>query len=235
MTNDPDLNRGLRFRTGDVFPSDDALARWATVLSMALNDMVLVQAKLVQPAFNESWPTYERQYFIRLAASHLYEFATFLGSSRRRYPEIRRFVEGLDAEFRERHEALVAIGQYGSGDLRDQLARARNHFAHYQELLDRSAVEHEDLKQAMDAAEEGEIRLSQTMRKFRATFADTVVTYLTMPKGTTYAEGEEIPAEIIAFVRMFGEQTASVITFANFALQAYTRTLPPGSYETFEE
>jgi hypothetical protein len=237
MSDDPELNRGTRFRIGDAFPSDDALARWATVLSMALNDMVLVQAKLVQPAFAKSWPAYERQYFLRLAASHLYECAVFLGTSESRYPEIRAFVDSLPPEFRDRHDALVALGRDRSDALHMQLERARNSFSHYQELLDRSVAEHEELRHAMEAAQDevGEIRISHTMRKFRAKFADEIVAHLTLPDIAQYAGGAEIPADLLTFVKMLGDQTANIIAFGNFALDVYLRRLPVGTYKPFQD
>ena len=237
MAQDPDLRRGLRFRIGDAFPSEDVLARWATVLSMALNDMVLVQGKLVQPSITDRWPTYERQYSIRLAASHLFELATFLGASHRRHPEVRAFVDGLDVEYIDRHTALVSLGEHGQGPLREQLKRARNHFSHYHELFDRSRVEREELRRVThDAkADQGEIMLTPTMRTFRAQFADEIVARLTFPLGITYAEGDPIPEEVLRFTRMLGEQFANVIAFGNYALSAYVSTLSQGTYEQFEE
>jgi hypothetical protein len=73
------------------------------------------------------------------------------------------------------------------------------------------------------------------MRKFRAKFADEVVAHLTLPEIGHYGGGAEIPPDLLSFVKMLGEQTANIIGFGNFALDAYLRTLPAGSYEAFQD
>lgn len=61
------------FLIGDVFPSDDPLARYVVRLSTALNDLRLAASPLLQ-SFDQT-PDYVRMYQVRITAGHANELA----------------------------------------------------------------------------------------------------------------------------------------------------------------
>src|SRR4051794_2118935 len=96
---------GIRFRDGDLIPADEPLARWITIVAMALNDAVLVNGWLI-PRLQGDGPAHENVSLGRLAASHLYEVAKFLDKSERRVPAVAAFVGRLGEDARAAYERV---------------------------------------------------------------------------------------------------------------------------------
>jgi hypothetical protein len=216
---------GIRFEIGDLFPSDDPVARWITPCAMALNDLLYVHRHLY-PLLTNDGPGSETMYLSRLAAAHLFEIATFLSKSDRRVPEVRSFVAKLDEDAREAYEALTAIRPGGDEPFAGQLKHARNHVFHYAKLLP-SAVEHENLKKAMDAHADtvSEIRdESPPIEGFRSLFADDIATELSVPGDVDFHT--YVPALATAMSRY--------LTFAKAALNQYIREAPPDHWSPIE-
>ena len=138
---------GIRFRIGDLFPADDPLARWLTGCMAALNDLLLVNGWLI-PRLESDGPHHVNVYLGRLGASHVFEVAKFLHHSERRVPQVRTFLDGLNADARAAYERVKAVGPAGTEPFAGQLEHARDHFFHYAALVPH-APDHEKLKQAM--------------------------------------------------------------------------------------
>jgi hypothetical protein len=85
MADEP-LEHGVRFTVKEAFPPDDPVARWVVALIMTLHDLLLVNRRLEETV--DGAPEYENVYNARLAASHLWEAATFLRDADRRFEEI---------------------------------------------------------------------------------------------------------------------------------------------------
>ena len=223
----------VNFKIGEAFPADDQLARWMTVCSMALNDLLMVNRWLL-PRLQEEVDAEPGAIFYlgRLAASHLFEVATFLRKSDRSVEVVARFVATLPEEPRAAYRELLEIGDGGRGKFQEQLKHARNKSFHYDALLTGPAEERERLRQAMSDHAEHEVEegIAQgriedrppTITGFRATFADDIAVEMMLPKGADDDLG--------AFLKATSEHITKFLIFVKAALNAYTGTRPPGTW-----
>jgi hypothetical protein len=123
----------LRFRVGDALPADDPLARFILVVSMGLNDNSLANTRFVNTD-----EEYELLYFFRLASGHLHELANRLRVAHEEWPEVQKFVAGLDKRHRDDFAAIVQLAE-PKNDTGEKLGRIRNEFFHYPDLLRKTA------------------------------------------------------------------------------------------------
>jgi hypothetical protein len=94
-------DRGNGFRIGDAFPADEPIARWATVLSIAANDSIYLNIRLIDGGL----PPELNIYYFRLLAAHFFEAAEWLANTRNTWPE----VEALSTpSMKTRRNALIA-------------------------------------------------------------------------------------------------------------------------------
>jgi hypothetical protein len=226
----------VRFKIGEAFPADDQLARWITVCSMALNDLLLVNRWLF-PLLEEDAEIEPGAipYLGRIAAAHLFEVATFLRKSDRTLLVVREFVVTLDEEARSFYRELLEIGDGGSGKFQGQLKHARNKSFHYDALLLGSAEEQERLKQAMaDHAEyeeeqgtaQGRIDdIPPTIAGFRAVFAEDIMVEMMLPKDPD----DDDPFG--PFLRNTSSHITKFAIFAKAVLNAYVRSKPDGTWK----
>jgi hypothetical protein len=187
--------RSLRFRIGDVFDANDPIARWVTVLAMAMNNTIYVNVRLLEgdgrPETGQALPPELNLYYFRLLASHFYEAVIWLHETRDAWPEIRGFVDTLDARSQHHYETLVAFADT-SHVLHPQLRRCRLSMFHYPRMnqeQERRGIE--DLANAMrEAADiEGAIEGGEDYASFRATFADEIGTQFLAP---TFEEAKQV-------------------------------------------
>jgi hypothetical protein len=215
---------GIRFNIGDTFPADDQLARWMTICSMALNDLLYVNRLLV-PRLKEEVESeaYENVYFARVAGGHLFEIAKFLDHAHRRIPAISAFIDDLGTDPKAAYERVKAVGPNGSSDFAKHLAHARGEVFHYSELVPQQE-DREDLKAAMTEHAEsmGEIRdEGAPIDGFRASFADDIAVELTFAGGLDQRE----------FVTALSQHIADYLEFAFAAIPAYVQRLPREAWE----
>lgn len=211
---------GIRFKIGDAFPADDDLARWMTICSMALNDLLYVNRLLV-PRLKEEVESedYENVYLARVAGAHLFEIAKFLDHAHRRIPAIGEFIAGLDADPKAAYGKVKAVGPNGSSAFAKQLGDARGQVFHYSELIPQ-AEDREDLTAAMTEHAEsmGEILdEGAPITGFRARFADDIAVEL-MFGDHSLNESE--------YVTQVSEHIAAYLEFAGPAIAAYVQRLP---------
>ena len=213
---------GIRFRDGDFIPADEPLARWITIVAMALNDAVLVNGWLL-PRLQGDAPAHVNVYLGRLAASHLYEVAKFLDRSERRVPKVAEFVKGLDEDARAVYERVKATGPAGKDAFATQLEHARHHFFHYAGLVPH-APDHEKLRRAMveHADTTGEIYDPGTLADFRARFADDIAVELSFPEGTV---------DLRAFIGTLSARVSDFLDFARAAIRAYVEQRPEEQWD----
>jgi hypothetical protein len=167
--------RSIEFRIGDVFPGDDPIARWATVLSMATNHMIYLNVRLIEG--DDDLPPETNIYYFRLLAAHFIEAAEWLKKTREHWPQIDGFITGsLPVETQEAYDRLVSFASQAH-PLHDVLKRSRVTLFHYPEMHPaREAAGQEELAQAMNTA--ANIRSSiaggEDYASFRALFADEI-------------------------------------------------------------
>lgn len=211
---------GVRFRVGDAFPAEDPVARFIVVLLMALNDLLPQNERLTQ-ADDGVLPPHERLYLARLVGSHLFELANFVDAAPRQFPAIDEFLAVLPPEAQQHRQMIVAAAKGRPGDFADKLERLRNHFFHYARLIG-SAPEQEELLRALGAHadRDGEIRIGELFKDFRAHFADDVAAELTL----TDEDAAPFVAELAAL-------STAAMNFAYAAVGAYAQRLPPGTLD----
>jgi hypothetical protein len=215
---------GVEFKIGDLFPADDAVARWITVCAMALNDLLLVNRWLV-PSLENDGPAYIHLYLARLGAGHLFEVATFLHLSERRVPEVAQFVRGLDENVAAAYERVKSATPPSQEPLARQLKHARDHFFHYAQLLPHDTVEFENLRRAMveHANTRGEIRDGfNPLGDFRALYADDIATELTFP---------EAEIELEKFLGTVADCIGDYLRFVRGALTLYVNNAPSETWD----
>jgi hypothetical protein len=174
---------------------------------------------------------YEHLYLARLAASHLFEAATFLRKGDR-LEDIRDFVAELDADAQAAYRALLAIAKGETGDFAEQIERARNNFSHYGDLLSDEAAGYENLRKAMQAHADdetvGQIRdKTPPITGYRAMFADDIVAELTFPGDNR--------AALKRFVGEIGEHIGLYLQFVRAALATYATRLPDDAWDDWHE
>lgn len=213
---------GIRFRDGEFVPADDPLARWLTVVAMAVNDLVLVNTWLI-PSLQDDGSPHVNAYLGRLGASHLYEIARFLDQSERQVPDVREFVRGLPEGARARHERVKAARRAGTDAFASQLEHARNHFFHYGRLLPH-APGYEELQRTMGEHSNsvGEMYDPGTLADFRARFADDIAIEMSLPEKTVNLE---------EFLAKLSETISDYLDFAQAAINAYVRQRPEEQWE----
>ncbi|MCW2783370.1 MAG: hypothetical protein JWR35_3821 [Marmoricola sp.] len=165
-------DRGLRFRIGDAFPADDPIARWATVVSMAINDTIYVNVRMIEGDL----PPELDLYYFRLVAGHFIEVCTWLAETPAQWPEVQTFLDGLPDDARNMLAELQAFASQRH-PLHSTLTRSRNTLFHYPTLhpaRDEAGVE--ELANAMREASDlhSSLESGKDWASFRARFADEV-------------------------------------------------------------
>lgn len=166
------------FAFDSVLRPEDGVARWVSVLGIALNDLLVANLLLTERENTQG----ENVYFFRLAASHLVELAEpkgLLTDGFSDFPEVQAFVDRLPDERNEDFDALRRqLASNEPDSLGTRLRAIRNRLFHYPHLH-RSAAEagRLELQRALDAlqGERGSISVvGRRVGGIRADFADEV-------------------------------------------------------------
>jgi hypothetical protein len=207
-------DQGIGFRIGDAFPADDPVARWATVLSMATNNAIYLNVRLVEGDL----PPEQTLYYFRLIAAHFFEIATWLKETRKPWPEIDELVNSLDKDAQERYDNIVAFASQ-KHPLHKRLSESRSTIFHYPAMHPaREAAGAEELANAMREAKQsvGWIEGGDAYATFRAAFADEIALQFL---ATTDEETEGVMDALHGPVFELVELTEAV-------LLAHLKTLP---------
>jgi hypothetical protein len=208
------LRARYSFEYGEVFDSQDRMARYVERLSNALGDLRVVARYAVRQRQSSG----ERLYFVRLLGSHLREIVLLLDPPDHRVvPGVEEFLRALPrgvvpgrAEIRKSHRQAMGMldkpmkkgrpeirgssGKLRRPKLRDDLKELRNHFFHYGHLQsgdDAFAVAMESLA----AERTGYVIRERTMR---ADYADAVAAKLAHPFDLAFAE--DMHARIVELI-----------------------------------
>jgi hypothetical protein len=183
----------------EVYPPDEALARWILVLQLARNDLELAgydieEAAEAAEAGRDSGNLLRRS---RIAAGHLYEAAVMLRRSHQEVAEVRDFARTLPEELRAEYQPL-RDASFLSGVLEPD----RNLTFHYPGIVEDQRG-YDELKEAMEklAGEPVELLVegdeSGKPRRFRHAFPDLVAAEFAVGAfGTTEREWEEAAGRI---------------------------------------
>ena len=204
MTDPASRDRGLRFRIGDAFPSDDPIARWATVLGMAINNTVYVNIRIIEGEL----PPELHVYYFRLVAAHFFESCVWLEDTPRHWPQVAEFLHELSQDSLDKLERLQGFAKQDHPQ-HERLRRLRNTMFHYPEMhpsKERAGIE--ELAKALHDARDvvSSIEGGLEYASFRASFADEVTVQFVSPDD----EGiktllEELSGPMFELIE-FGEQ-----------------------------
>ena len=196
------------FPIGEVFPAEDPVARFLSVIAMNTNDLIRVQL-----LFTEHEEPGTRLLLLRIDAALLWEIATFIDESRAS-PEVTTFLDGLPRRTRDLlSSAMEGVRGTGQTSFGKELAHIRNQMFHYPGIrTDRP--DREPLHRALTSAADLTGSLGgQPVENFRFGFADEIaVKLLSRSAAAEDAELAELAAELVirtgAF-REFADQAVS--------------------------
>jgi hypothetical protein len=169
----------LRFTIGRAFPASDPVARFITVLAMMSNDWLrLMSAMLEVEDWHKDAEGLRIMSFRQQAALH-HEAAEFIRDTRKRFPKVKRFIEGLEQSALDGCKQVVGgLDPKSEHYLGDWLADHRNVTFHYPRMHPQAA-EHgaEELTEALESAGEIESTITDddTFGSVRFEYADEVV------------------------------------------------------------
>lgn len=192
------------FRIGDLLPSSDPTARFITVLAAALNDLLFVNGLLVGP--DDTRSDGERQYLLRTAISHLWEFSLMLAEWRD-HDAVQPLIEGLGEDALGDLKVVLCLATPGDDPVLKTFVHLRNAATwHYAGPKNQKWIE-KALAAAAD--HEGDFQFGSTIGSIRAGFADEVLIQFALQ---TFSPGNE-EAELAAF-RLLCERAAGLQTAA---------------------
>jgi hypothetical protein len=207
----------VRFRIGDAFPADDVLARFVTTLALIANDLLRSTTMLREHLDDDADSRGYRLMFFRYEVSLFHEVAEFIGTARKRFPEIETFVNALPQDAVEAATAIAAHAQ----ELAWWLPDHRNRTFHYPEMHPKRIKAGEDeVMQALAAAaeEEGTIAGVDEVATIRFGFADEIAV-------------QWLPVERLGdAVTSLREAVLSVPLLATRAVEAYIMLRPDGTF-----
>ena len=203
------------FQISDVFPSDEELARWAMVLSIAWQDLLASNLQLVAEPDAESFINLHN---VKRVAAQTFELCKFLRDNEER-AHVRRFFESLADEAHQEYDRVFALldkpAASGVRAFRGNLGRARDYASHYPEL---------DRREVIRAITEvgssvGVVRHEGTFDSLRLDYADRATEELFFPG----ASSEEAKGELEQFFEDLRELVLALMRFVQRALDAYLR------------
>lgn len=213
----------IRFKVGDAFPASDPVARFVTVLAMVSNDANRSIDELLSLDAEKPDAGARRMMLFRQQASFFFEAATFIGESRRRFPEVSQFVTSLPQEARDEcARVLDGIDPKSSDYVGDWLEDHRNVTFHYSEMHpDKAMHGKEEITQALEDAAElpGTVYVGEDVSSVRFWFADEVVVQWLPPD-------EAKPTTIITL----REALMALVGFTQRAFAAYQTRRPAGTF-----
>jgi len=198
----------VSFRIGDVFPADDVLAQWVGTLSLAFNDIALVNSRMVE----DQDDAHKFFYWLRLAIAHFAEAAEYLVDTRE-VPQIEEFVDSLRPDVQQSYRDCLSRYQAK----RSEIQQIRNVVAfHYPELRqDGGRWRSRPMQQALASLvnETGRIKRARIIEA-RLLFADDIAAMLFTRSTPTWGDVRDVHADIT------GGMT-SLMRFANPAVEEF--------------
>lgn len=202
------------FKYGDVFNSEDRMARYVERLSNSLGDLRIAARYAVRQRQRAG----ERLYFVRLVASHLREVVLLLDPPNHRViPDLEEFLAELPrgtkpsrAEIRKSHRQALQMlekpmkkgrpeipgsnGKMRRPKLRDDLKELRNQFLHYGHIQSGDDA----LMVAMTSLAGERTGYVIGERTMRANYADAVAVKLAHPFDAEFAK--DMHARIVQLI-----------------------------------
>jgi hypothetical protein len=210
-----------RFQIGAVFPADDPVARFVTVLAMMSNYWHRSMRAIDAAMEDEDGPGI-RLMLARQQAAFYYEATKFIADSGRSFPsEVERFIASLDEPTKGHYDRTMAGLDTKSPHYQGWLKDHRNVTFHFPLLHpERDAHGDEEIANALRyvASLEGTITAEDTIGSVRFEFADEV--------------GVQMLPDIVDYpdvMNELGDATVALGLFMHGALLQYVKSRPPGA------
>ncbi len=205
-----------RFPMAEMFPPEDDLARWVMVLSMAWQDLVASNEKLITALDADHLVSVQDA---KRVVAHAWDLSEFLEESRER-EAVKRFVDSLSEEGRDDYAAIFRLIEHqpaepGRRPFKGYLAGARNYASHYAEL------DRKELARAIRAVAnaEGVLRYGTTFGSVRAEYAEVISVELFFPGASAIGPNPELEQ----FIEDLRELVLALMRFVQRVLDAYFR------------
>ena len=202
------------FRVGDLFPADEPLSEWLILLSMALNDIALVNDRLER----EHEILHAYLYWLRLGVAHFFEAAKLLKRGKD-VAEVASYIATLPTEARANYDRSISIYD----ERHDELKMMRDVLFHYALTWRRRGHEPEPVihlaLQGM-AGERATLKTG-TLGTARNLFADDVVAVIfTRATGIPWEDvvKDESQVHVGSIQKRIEEAVTAFVRFANPAL-----------------
>jgi hypothetical protein len=213
----------ISFKIGEGFPAPDSIARFITVLAMMSNDWLRSIEDLfaLEDSTDPDAGGRRVSLFRQQAALH-HEAASFVSSARRRFPEVDKFIDGLDADARDECELVLGGVDPASEHYHgDWLTDHRNVTFHYPEMHPEKAQHgREEITQALEEAAEVDsyIAHGDNFGSVRFRFADEVAVQW-LPDDPVPAL-EKLRESVLALSRLSSERRGPIWNPARTALSS---------------
>jgi hypothetical protein len=199
------------FKFGDFFPAEDAVAEWVVTLSLAYNDLVLLQEHLEKDkAIEHRW-----FYWLRLIIGHFREAARYLRATQR-VPEIEAFVDSLPAHVRAHYDECLRL--YEKNERTIERVRHEAGFHYPAMRVSPSQRRKRPIQEALEERAGGpavvEMGAAGTVRTSRMLFADEVAAELVLKAGGGWGPLGDAQIEIEAAI-------GSLVRFVHLSLDEF--------------
>jgi hypothetical protein len=162
----------ISFKIGTVFPADDPIARFITVVAMISNDWLRLFSESASLNGRDPETVARRTMSCRLQAALHYQAAEFLRNARSDSRKVEEFISGLPPEAREQFEQVVGGIDPESPYFQGRWLKADRHRMFQYSELNRRKPLGKALTNAADT--EGRITYGDALDSVRFGFADDV-------------------------------------------------------------
>jgi hypothetical protein len=198
------MRAAASFQIGEAFPANDPIARFVTVLAMVNNEWHRSMA-LMNLVDDDPDGRGIRLLLVRQQAASYLEAVKWITDSRKRFPEIAAYIDGLSADAQTSYDRLMEGIDPESPDYMDWLAGHRNVTSHFPKLHpDAFANGDEEIANALTQAAEitGTVTVERpTEAAVRFGWADEVAVQLLPDIEASPDEIEKLSGARIALMR----------------------------------
>jgi hypothetical protein len=212
----------IRFKIGDAFPASDPVARFITGLAMISNDWLRSVEDMFKLEIDTPEEMGRRISLFRRQAALVHEAATFITDTRRMFPQVASFIDGLEVKARDGCGRVIGAVDSGSPYYLGEWLEDHRNVTHHYPKMHPAAAQHdrEEMTSALaEAAEiESTIDSGQRFGEARFRYADEVGVQL-LPR-----------LDDLSWMERLRDTAMALADFAQLAAQAYLGARPAGTF-----
>jgi hypothetical protein len=212
----------IRFKIGEAFPARDPVARFITGLAMISNDLLRALEDMLRLENDTPEDIGRRISLFRRQAASVYEAATFIDDAGRMFPEVSRFLNGLDGKTRAGCELVVGAVDGNSPHYLGKWLEDHRNVTHHYPKMHPAAAQHDDEEMANALAQAADIESTidsgEKLGDARFRFADEVGVQL-LP-----------PLDDPSWMERLRDTSMALADFTQRAAQAYLGSRSAGTF-----